>query len=309
MTSTPDDSGPQEECSFHLGRASEAVRACKIAEGVWTIYALHQPPVGPPLPNRCVIYEMDGIGDEKPTLAVVNAITPDSEKDEPFATIRRLAAERGADVAYIFNPGPEHHISMHHYARAFPAATIVVAAGRIERENPELCALSNVKCLRPGDVLPELAERGFHVHIWDGLMEGKIGNVAQGRFRAKRGTAESVLFYHTRSKTLLNGGHGWWYWGKETYMPWLARKMFRMKKGKVVWSPMHYRVFDKERCARSAARVLEWDVDLLLDLHVPLNDFMSAGVQSALHALCTPMVEGNWNELPLKQDSLQILEE
>ncbi len=298
-------SAPETPC-IHLGHAADDMQPSPIADGVWSIYALHQPPSGPPLANRCLLYLVDG---DEPELVVVNGITVDLEKNEPFAAIRRLSAELDAPVRNIFNPGPEHHLSLAAYATAFPEARVWVASGRIERENPDLCALPNVGVLPVGDVLPELARGGFCVHVWDGLMVGRIGNVVQGRLFKKRGTAEPVLFHHKKSRTLLNGGHGWWVWGDDTFLPWVARKLFRMRRGDVVWSPFHYLVFDRDRCASSAARVLHWEVDELLDLHAPLNDWMRAGVGDALRRLCQPMVDGKWEQLPLADGVLGIAEQ
>lgn len=299
----------EEVQAITLGKAEAEVEPRQIAEGVWSIYALHKPAIGgSPLANRCLIYRVDGEAGATPWLVLVNAITPDLERDEPFAAIRKLAASLGAEVRYVFNPGPEHHLSLTPYAEAFPDAKIGIAKGRIERENPAVCALGNVMLLPPGDVCPELRARGFHVHVWDGLMEGKITNLVQARFRAKRGTAEPTLFFHEPSRTLLNGGHGWWYWGEKTFLPWPARKLFGMRQGAVVWSPYHYTVFDKDRCAASAERVLGWDFDTLLDVHVPMNDWLHEGAYAAVEPLCRPMVEGRWDALPLKHEPLEIPE-
>lgn len=153
------------------------------------------------------------------------------------------------------------------YATAFPEARVLVAAGRIQRENPRLCAMDNVEAMAVGDAVPELAEQGLHVHVWDGLMEGKLINLSQFRFGARRGTSEPTLFWHEPSGTLLNGGHAWLYWGETTAVSWLARRLFGMKKGEVVWSPGYYSVFDRPRCAESARRVVDWPVESLLDLH------------------------------------------
>jgi len=300
-----------EVCSLTIGRADSAVKPCRLGQGLWTIYALHKPPGAGKLANRLVVYKIaphqaDPGG--QPELAIVNGITPDLERDEPFAALRNLAFEQGAPVRHIFNPGPEHHVSLPHYARVFPDAKIYVAGGRIQRENPKLCALPSVEVMAPGNACPDLAARGFHVHVWDGLMEGKTGNWAQFRFGAKRGIAEPTLFFHESSQTLLNGGHAWWYWGKDSFIPWPARKMFKMKRGEVVWSPKHYSVFDKARCAASAAQVLRWSFDELLDLHVPLNDHLRSGAYAAVEKLCKPMAEGRWSDLPLKHESLQIPE-
>jgi hypothetical protein len=296
-----------EHCCITNGVATGDGRARQIASGVWSVFAIHQPPVGALLPNRLLIYEVkDAAG--KATLVVVNGITPDLVLDEPFGAIRRLARERDAQVGYIFNPGPEHHLSLGHYAKAFPDARVVVAAGRIQRENPTLCALDNVETIPAGDVLPELAALGFHVHVWDGLMEGTLSNLSQLRFNAPRGTAEPVLFFHEQSATLLNGGHGWWYWGEKVALPWPARKLLGLVEGEVTWSSRHYTCFDAERCAASAARVLEWGFDTLLDLHTPKDVWLKTGAHAAAKRLCDPMIEGRWGDLPFKQEALQIPE-
>lgn len=296
-----------EQCGIILGRAQADLSPVPVAQGVWSLCAVHRPPTGGKLINRCMLYEVEHPGETK-SLVVLNGITPDLERDEPFGAIRRLAKERGASVDYIFNPGPEHHLSLAHYARAFPEARVLVAAGRIEREAPELCALDNVEAMAPGDALPELARAGLHVHVWDGLMEGRFPNTVQGRFFVPRGTAEPTLFFHERSKTLLNGGHGWWYWGRESAVPWLARKLLGMRQGEVVWSPRHYFVWDRDRCAASARRVVEWDFEQLLDLHVPLDDWLMVGAKEAVDGLCRPIAEGRWDDVPLRHDTLQIPE-
>lgn len=296
-----------EHCSITSGRAEDDVRARHIGPGLWSLFAIHQPPAGPTLPNRCLLYAVkDSAG--KTTVVVVNGVTPDLERDEPFGAIRRLAAELDASVGYIINPGPEHHMSLHHYAAAFPEARVLVAAGRIERENPTLCALDNVEAMPVGDVLPELSACGFHVHVWDGWMEGKIISYSQLRFGSRRGTAEPTVFFHEESRTLLNGGHGWWYWGEKPAVPWPVRKLLKMARGEVVWSPVHYRVFDEARCAASAARILEWNFDRLLDLHTMEDDFLPDGAPAAVERLCRPLVEGRWSELPFKKEALQIPE-
>ena len=296
-----------EHCCIHNGKAGDDMRPRRIGPGVWSLFASHKPPGGGKLPNRCLLYRVtDAAG--KATLVVVNGITPDLDKGEPFGAIRALAAELDATVGYIFNPGPEHHLSLHHYASAFPEARVLLAAGRIQRENPSLCAMENVEAMPLGDAVPELAAQGFHVHVWDGLMEGKLTNQAQFRFRALRGTAEPTLFFYEESGTLLNGGHGWWYWGDKTPMPWIARKLLKMSPGKLTWSPKHYTIFDEARCAASAARVLDWQFDTLLDVHTPEDIWLKTGAREAVEALCRPMLEGRWDDLPFPREPLQIPE-
>lgn len=298
----------EEHCCISNGVACGDGRVRQIGRNVWSFFAIHQPAVGgPPLPNRCLLYALQDADGAK-TLVVVNGITPDLEAGEPFGAIRRLAEELEATVGFIFNPGPEHHLSLAHYAEAFPDARVLVAAGRIERENPDLCARENVETMGVGDVLPELAAQGFHVHVWDGLMEGSLSNLAQLRFGAPRGTAEPTLFFHEESRTLLNGGHGWWYWGEEASVPWPMRKLLGMVKGEIVWSSRHYTVHDRPRCAASAARVLGWEFDSLLDLHTPKDEWLKLGAREAVERLCTPMTEGRWGDLPFKTEALQIPE-
>ena len=71
---------------------------------------------------------------------------------------------------------------------------------------------------------------------------------------------------------------------------------------------MHYYVFDNDRCSASAARVLDWDFDRLLDLHTPMNDHMDSGAYAAAERLCRPIAEGRWDDVPLKHEALQIPE-
>lgn len=306
--SSPSDHLEAEHVNLSIGKATDDPRPRNIRPGLWSFFAVHQPPIGgSPLPNRLLIYRLTDAEGEH-ILVIVNAITPDVDADQPFRAIRELSAELDAPVRYVINPGPEHHMALTHFATAFPEAQILVAAGRIERENPELIAMPNVGTMGTGDALPELAAMGLHVHVWDGIMEGKLINLVQFRWGACRGTAEPTFFFHEESGTLLNGGHGWLYWGNDSALPWLGRKLFGMKQHELVWSPYHYKVWDEARCSASAKRVMEWPIQELMDLHAPLDDWMTEGAAEAVRELCAPMVEGRWDDLPFNREPLQIPE-
>ncbi len=89
-------------------------------------------------------------------------------------------------------------MSLHHYAEASPDARVMVAAGRIEREKPVLCALDNVQAMPLGDPLPELAAQGLHVHIWDGLMEGQPEHVQDSAPTGQQGEQHRELGHPRR---------------------------------------------------------------------------------------------------------------
>jgi hypothetical protein len=208
-----------EHIALVKDRAGDDLRPRCVAPGVWSLVSMHKPGIGGPMiPNRSMLYRVrDAEG--RPILVVCNVLAPDKEADEPMGTIRRFAEAIGATVGFIINPGPEHHLVLAGYASAFPDARVLVAAGRLQRENPALFDLPNVEALPPGDAVPELAAMGLHIHVWGGLMEGAALSLAQFRFGAPRGTAEPVLLFHQESRTLLNGGHGWWFWGETAPVP------------------------------------------------------------------------------------------
>jgi len=293
-----------------LGRATGDVRLHKIAPDVWSLFSMHgggNSRIAPKIPNRLLVFRVkDAAG--KGSLIILNAIWPDEKNDQPFAALRALSNELGAPIRYILNPGPEHHLSLDKYALAFPDARVCVAAGRIERENPALCALDNVETMTAGDALPELSRQGFHVHVWDGFMEGAILNRAQFRFGAKRGTSEPTVFWHETSGSFLNGGHGWFYWAEADKQPWLIRKMMRLRKGEVVWSPVHYSVHDEKRCIESGKRILDWRFDNLLDLHAGLDQRIDGGAYQIAEGLLEPLIAENWESLPFKREELEIPE-
>jgi len=297
-----------ETCCIEIDKVVGEVRPTLIAPNVWSLLTNHKPGIGGgKLPNRMLMYLVKNAAGKK-TLVVLNGVAPDLEADEPFGAIRRLAAEQDATVGYIFNPGPEHHIALPHYARAFPDARVMVAAGRIQRENPELCGMHNVELMAPGDAVPELASQGFHVHIWEGWMETPLINRIQFRWGAKLGTTEPTMFWHEESGTLLNGGHNWFYWGDKVAFPWIARKIFKMKKGEVTWSPSHYKVFDEARCQESARRVVDWKFHTLLDLHSPEDIFLRDIAYERVATLCQPLIDGDWESLPFGRGELGIPE-
>lgn len=299
-----------EECCMVLGRAVSDVRFRQIGPDVWSLFSMHgagNSRIAPRLPNRMLVFRVGGAGG-RPTLVVVNVVWPDEEKGEPFGALRALSKELGAPIGYILNPGPEHHLSLEPYAREFPDARVCVAAGRIERENPDLCALDNVETMAVGDALPELSRQGLHVHVWDGFMEGNLINRSQFRFSARRGTAEPTMFWHEASGSLLNGGHGWFYWAEGDKQSWLIRKMMKLREGEVTWSPVHYQVHDAARCIASAERVLDWRFDRLLDLHAGPDQRIDEGAYQIAEGLLRPLIDANWEALPFAQGELEIPE-
>jgi hypothetical protein len=305
-------SGPlnPEVIALKLGEAGPEVRASEILPDVWSLFTIHgggNSKRAPKIPNRAFIYRLHA-ADGSSFLAMVNAVWPDEERGEPFAMLKRMEDELGAKLRFIINPGPEHHLSLVPYAKAFPEARVVVSAGRIERENPALCALDNVETIPKGDALPELAAAGLHVHVWDGWMDGRLLARAQFRFRCPLGTTEPTLFFHAPTRSLINGGHGWFLWGKGDALPLPVRLLLRAREGEVVWSPRHHVVFDEERCQASAARLLEWPVETLLDLHVGKDRHLVGTAGKVVRSLVQPVVDGEWSHLPFKRGRLEIPE-
>lgn len=304
------DTFEAECCALVVGKAADEVRLSQIGPDLWSLFTIHSAGnarFGPRLPNRMLAYRVrDAAGNA--TLVLANAVNPDLEKDQPFKALRALSAELGAPIRYIINPGSEHHMTLGLYAEAFPDARVCVGAGRVERENPALCAMDNVEMLAHGDALPELSSQGLHVHVWDGFMEGNIMNRSQGRFSAKRGTAEPLVFWHEASNSLLNGGHGWFYWAAADKQPWLVQKVMRLKRGQVTWSPFHYTIHDAARCAASAERVLDWKFDRWLDLHAGQDQRIDSGAHDIVRGLLRPVLEQDWDALPFGVEPLEIPE-
>lgn len=314
-----DDRPPQREtmphagaevCCMELGRSVGQVRFAQIGADVWSLFTLHgagNSRLSLRLPNRMLAFRVnDGAG--RPSLALLNTVWPDLENDQPFAAIRDLSKELAAPVRYVLNPGPEHHLSLRAYAERFPDAQVCVAAGRLERENPELFTLPNVTKLAVGDALPELQAQGFHVHVWDGFMEQAFASKAQFRFGAKRGTAEPTVFWHEASDIFVNGGHGWFYWAEGDRQPWLLRKLLELQEGKVVWSPLHYAVHDAKRCIDSAQRILDWRFKHLMDLHAGAGKRLEGRAHSVAEELLRPLIDQDWDTLPFGVDALGIPE-
>jgi len=299
-----------ETCCMALGRVVSQVRLVPVAPEVWSLLTMHgagNSRFAPRIPNRLLVFRVRDAGGNA-SLIIVNAVWPDEDNGQPFAALHALSAELGAPIRFILNPGPEHHLSLAKYAEAFPDARVCVAAGRIQRENPELCALDNVETMAVGDALPELSQQGFHVHVWDGFMEGKILNQSQFRIGAKRGTSEPTVFWHEASNTFLNGGHGWFYWSEGDKQPWLIRKMMRLQQGQVTWSPIHYSMHDRARCIESGRRILDWRFDRLLDLHVGQDKRIDSGAHAIAEGLMQPLLEENWDALPFGVEPLEIPE-
>ncbi|EDM79854.1 hypothetical protein PPSIR1_32183 [Plesiocystis pacifica SIR-1] len=282
-----------------------------IGPDLWSLFTNHgggNSRFGPRIPNRMFVFRVREAGG-KSHLVAFNVVQPDLEADQPFLALRELSAELGAPLRAILNPGPEHHLSLIPYAEAFPDVPIYVAAGRIERENPTLCALPNVERLGEGDALPELGRMGLHVHVWGGFMEGKLVNRTQLRFGARRGTAEPLLVWHEASGAFINGGHGWFSWpvGAKP-LPWPASRMLKLREGHVTWSPVHYSVHDHARAAAGAQRTLDWNFEHILDLHVPLDRHLWGRGHAVAESLMRPLIEGDWDSLPFGREALEIPE-
>jgi hypothetical protein len=299
-----------EVCCMALGKATGDVRLTAIGPDAWCLFTMHgagNSRFAPRLPNRLLVFRVrDASG--RAALVVLNAVWPDLERDQPFAALRDLSASLGAPIQFILNPGPEHHMSLMAYAEAFPDARVCVAAGRIQRENPALCAMPNVLVMPPGDALPELSRRGFHVHVWDGFMEQGFVSKSQFRFGAKRGTAEPTVFWHEASGIFVNGGHGWVYWAEGDKQPWLLRKLLKAREGAVVWSPLHYSVFDAKRCAASGERILDWRFEHLVDLHAGPDKRIEGHAHAVAEELMRPLLAGEWEALPFAVAELEIPE-
>ncbi|MDD9944965.1 MAG: hypothetical protein OXU20_28235 [Myxococcales bacterium] len=309
----PEERGhsPEPECCcMVLGKAQEEVRLAQIAPDVWSLLTLHgagNSRFAPRLPNRMLAFRLrDGTG--KQCLVLLNTVWPDHETDQPFEAIRTLSRTLDAPVRFVLNPGPEHHLSLAAYARAFPEARVCVAEGRLQRENPALCAMDNVELMAVGDALPELSRQGLHVHVWDGFMEQSLANRAQFRFGARRGTAEPTVFWHEASGIFVNGGHGWFYWAEGDKQPWLIRRLLKPREGAIVWSPVHYSVHDPKRCIASAQRILDWRFEHLVDLHAGADKPIKGRAHEMAEELIRPMLDEDWDSLPFPVEPLEIPE-
>lgn len=68
-----------------LGRAVTPVRLAHIGPDLWSLFTMHATGglrFGPRIPNRLLVFRVaDSSGNA--TLAIVNAITPDKESDQP----------------------------------------------------------------------------------------------------------------------------------------------------------------------------------------------------------------------------------
>ena len=104
----------------------------------------------------------------------------------------------------------------------------------------------------------------------------------------------------------MNGGHGWWYWGEKNAIPWLARKIVGMKKGQLVQSKKHYKIYDNALCSRAAKQILDWKFDVLLDLHTPENVWLKSNAYQCVAQLCKPMAEERWGYVNFLEGSLAI---
>jgi len=312
-----------EEICMDMGQATTDCVPRSVAPDVWTQCARHGPGQrkGPlSVTNRSIIYRLHPPQGEA-FLVLLNGLWVDLDGDQPFRGLRALEQETGARLRYILSPGASHHVSLAHYARAFPEAQVWVAAGRIRRMNPELLALDNVHDYPIEAPPPELAQAGLLVQVVGGLMEGPATVKAQRFAAGVKGyvcnATEPLMVCHVPTGAVTSGGHQWWFVpdGHDNVftLPLVLKWMLSlfglgfgyMAPGRVACETNHsYAIHDRAALQRSAQQVLAWDFDALLDLHAQPNTCPSSGARALLEPVLRPIAAGDWGALPWGESTL-----
>lgn len=311
------------ECiCMDMGEATTDCSPVEVLPDVWTQVARHGPgeakgPVA--VTNRSIIYRLHPAEGE-PFLAVLNGLWVDGAKGEPFGGLRSLEESTGAKVRFILAPGGAHHLSLTHYADAFPEARVCVAQGRIPRVNTELMAKDNVEAYT--DAPRELEEAGLHVHVIQGLMEGPltkhIARVTEFDFGYVPDSTEPLVVLHRPSGTVTSGGHQWWFVPADEQgvfeVPGLMRFIMKwvIGIGFDYVRPGHialennggFAVHDRDALQQSCREILSWEFDALLDLHAQPNKSPMTDAKALFEEALAPILAGEWATLPWPQSSL-----
>jgi hypothetical protein len=312
-----------EELCMDMGKATTDCRPCPVDENIWTQCSRHGPgekakPVG--VTNRSIIYRLIP-EDGDPFLVVLNGLWVDQDADQPFKGLRALEEETGAPIRYILAPGTGHHLSLPHYAKAFPDARVCVAEGRIPRENPELVTLDNVDVFAVDSPPEALASAGLRLYVLRGLMEGpgtaKIQKMVAGRKGYVCNAVEELMILHVPSGAITSGGHQWWFvpeGHKGVFeVPFLMKIMMGMmglgfgymRPGAIACETNHaFAVHDRDALQASCKEVLSWEFDKLLDLHAQINTCPTTGAKAMFEDAIGPIAAGRWDDVPWKEGTL-----
>ncbi len=295
----------------------------QVAPDIWTQVAKHGPgqQKGPMhITNRSIIYRLIP-ADGDPFLVVLNGLWICEETDQPFKGLRALEASTRARIRFILAPGAGHHLSLHHYANAFPDAQVCVADGRIPRVNTELMALPNVHAYPPNAPPPELGDAGLKVMVVGGLMEGpltkRIALMTELRWGHVPNTSEPLMVLHEPTGTITSGGHQWWYVPADEQgvfvMPGPMAFMLRimglstayMVPGKISLEPNGgFAIHDRAALQASCQEILSWDFDKMLDVHAQLNKSPQSGAKALFEEALAPIIAGRWDDIPIGDGTL-----
>jgi len=312
-----------ESMCMDMGTATTDCVPCNVDVDIWTQCARHGPgqqngPVS--LNNRSVIYRLHPPEGE-PFLVVLNGLWVDEEAGQPFKGLRALEEETGARIRYILSPGAGHHLSLVHYAKAFPDARVCVAAGRIPRENTELAAMDNVD-VYPIDAPPAALEpAGLRIHVLGGLMEGPKAARAQfltaGRWGYVCNSTEPLMVLHVPTGSITSGGHHWWFVpegldgvldasGLVKFMVGMMGLGFDyMKPGAISCETNHaFAIHNRAAFQASCKEVLSWEFDKLLDLHAQVNTCPTSGAKKLFEDAIGPIAAGQWDDVVWRESSL-----
>jgi len=312
-----------EQLCMDMGRATGDCTPCPVDEDVWTQVARHGPGQvagSSSVTNRSIVYRLHP-PDGPPFLVVLNGLWVDEEADQPFEGLRALESTTGARVRFILAPGGSHHLSLTAYARAFPEARVCVADGRIPRTNAELVAEPNVEVYPPASPPPELEAAGLRVHVVAGLMEGvgarRLQRIVGGNRDYHPDSTEPLVVLHVPTGSITSGGHQWWFLPADEavvfHHPVARRLILRvLSLAQTYLTPGHivaetnrlYAIHDREALQASAAEILSWEFDALIDLHAPPNKGLRVGARRLFEELLEPLAAGQWDRVPWAEGSL-----
>jgi len=296
----------------------------KVNTDIWTQVVRHGPgqQKGPlSVTNRSIIYRLHPPEGE-PFLVILNGVWADEASDQPFAGLRELEQATGAKVRFILAPAASHHLSLVHYARAFPEARVCVADGRIPRANPELMAEPNVHAYPPDAPPVELAQAGLRIHVVQGLMEGsrstRVALVAEFDWSYVPNSTEPLMVLHEPTGTITNGGHQWMYVPADEVGVFEAPAfmMFMMKllikadmrfavPGRVTLAPDGgFAIHDRQALSASCREILSWDFDQMLDIHAQPNKNVQSGAKQLFTDAFESIVTGDWGNVPFEDGQL-----